>query len=295
MPENKPNKKIKEDHKDRLFRLVFGREEYKAATLSLYNAITGSDYTDPEELEINTIEDAVYLNMHNDVSFIIAETLNLYEHQSSFSPNIPMRMLLYVSQLYSKMLEVNPNMSNRMHTHSKVMFPAPKFYVFFNGVEKEPEERVLEITDCFMDQSNSDLKLSVKMFNINYGSNKNLMEKCSPLSDYSKFIHDVRKYKIEGKDAKEAVAQAIELLPHGLVKSILIAHKAEATEMYLTEYDHEQTLQGTYEVGVEDGMAKGMAEANRKTARAMLAEGLNEDLVSKCTSLPVEEVRKLKL
>ena len=61
--------------------------------------------------------------------------------------------------------------------------------------------------------------------------------------------------------------------------------------MYLTEYDHEQTLQGTYEVGVEDGMA----EANRKTARAMLAEGLNEDLVSKCTSLPVEEVRKLKM
>ena len=75
------------------------------------------------------------------------------------------------------------------------------------------------------------------------------------------------------------------------MKSILIAHKAEATEMYLTEYDHEQTLQGTYEVGVEDGMA----EANRKTARAMLAEGLNEDLVSKCTSLPVEEVRKLKM
>ena len=75
------------------------------------------------------------------------------------------------------------------------------------------------------------------------------------------------------------------------MKSILIAHKAEATEMYLTEYDHEQTLQGTYEVGVEDGMA----DANRKTARAMLAEGLNEDLVSKCTSLPVEEVRKLKM
>lgn len=196
MPENKTNKKIKEDHKDRLFRLIFGREEYKAATLALYNAITGSDYTNPEELEINTIEDTVYLNMHNDVSFIIAETLNLYEHQSSFSPNIPMRMLLYVSQLYSKMLETNPYMRKRMHTPSRVMFPAPKFYVFFNGMEKEePEERVLEITDCFMDQSNSDLKLSVKMFNINYGSNKNLMERCSPLSDYSKFIHYVRKYK----------------------------------------------------------------------------------------------------
>ena len=83
------------------------------------------------------------------------------------------------------------------------------------------------------------------------------------------------------------------------MKSILIAHKAEATEMYLTEYDHEQTLQGTYEVGVEDGMAKGMekgmAEANRKTARAMLAKGMDENLVSECTSLPIEEVRKLKM
>ena len=79
------------------------------------------------------------------------------------------------------------------------------------------------------------------------------------------------------------------------MKSILIAHKAEATEMYLTEYDHEQTLQGTYEVGVEDGMAKGMAEANRKTARAMLADGMPEETVAKYSSLPIDEIRKLKM
>ena len=65
--------------------------------------------------------------------------------------------------------------------------------------------------------------------------------------------------------------------------------------MFLTEYDEDVVHKAFYNVGFEEGEARGMAEANRKTARAMLAEGLNEDLVSKCTSLPVEEIRKLKL
>ena len=307
--ENEPE--IKKDYKDRLFKLVFGREEYKAATLDLYNAITGSSFTEADDIVINTIEDAVYLNMHNDVSFLLGDTLNLYEHQSTYSPNIPMRMLLYVSQLYSKIIETDGDKKGRMYTHSRVMFPTPKFYMFYNGKEIKAGERILEITDSFKDKENSDLKLRVKMININYGKNNELMDKCASLSDYSKFVHDVAEYKGEGIGAEQAVTSAIGALPEGLVKSILNAHKAEATEMFLTEYDEDVVHKAFYNVGFEEGEARGiakgeargmskgktegMAEANRKTARAMLAEGLSEDIVSKCTSLSVEEVRKLKL
>ena len=281
---------IKREYKDRLFKLIFGREEYKEATLDLYNAITGSNFTDTEELKINTIEDAVYCSMHNDVSFIIAETINLFEHQSSYSPNIPMRMLLYVSKLYSKMLDANPLMKKKMYTHSQVVFPTPKFYVFFNGPENEPEQTILEISKNFKDGNNSDLQLKATMYNINYGKNRELKSNCSALSDYSKAVHNMAEYKSSGMEADEAVAKAIEALPDGLVKRILIAHRAEATEMFLTEYDEELTHQGFY----EDGYENGRNDVKAETAKAMLAKGLDEALISECTSLPIEEVRKFK-
>jgi len=281
---------IKREYKDRLFKLIFGREEYKEATLDLYNAITGSNFTDTEELKINTIEDAVYCSMHNDVSFIIAETINLFEHQSSYSPNIPMRMLLYVSKLYSKMLDANPLMKKKMYTHSQVVFPTPKFYVFFNGPENEPEQTILEISKNFKDGNNSDLQLKATMYNINYGKNRELKSNCSALSDYSKAVHNMAEYKSSGMEADEAVAKAIEALPDGLVKRILIAHRAEATEMFLTEYDEELTHQGFY----EDGYENGRNDVKAETAKAMLADGMPEDKVAKYTSLPIEEVLKFK-
>ena len=78
------------EYKDRLFHFLFGREERKEWTLSLYNAVRGSDYTDKESIQINTIDDVLYLGMHNDISFLIVGELNLFEQQSSFNPNMPL-------------------------------------------------------------------------------------------------------------------------------------------------------------------------------------------------------------
>ena len=94
------NKNVRRDYKARLFEMIFrGKEEL----LGLYNAVNGTNYSNPDELEINTLENAIYLSMHNDVSFIIDSRLSLYEHQSTYSPNLPLRYLFYVSDLYSKM------------------------------------------------------------------------------------------------------------------------------------------------------------------------------------------------
>ena len=78
--------------------MVFSRRE---ELLQLYNAINGTDYQNPEELEINTLQNAIYMSMHNDISFLIDSRLSLYEHQSTYSPNLPLRFLFYVSDLYS--------------------------------------------------------------------------------------------------------------------------------------------------------------------------------------------------
>ena len=91
---------VRRDYKARLFEMIFREKEN---LLGLYNAVNGTHYSDPNELEINTLENAIYLSMHNDVSFIIDSRPSLYEHQSTYSPNLPLRYLFYVSDLYSKM------------------------------------------------------------------------------------------------------------------------------------------------------------------------------------------------
>ena len=94
------NTNVRRDYKARLFEMIFREKE---ELLGLYNAVNGTNYSNPDELEINTLENAIYLSMHNDVSFIIDSRPSLYEHQSTYSPNLPLRYLFYVSDLYSKM------------------------------------------------------------------------------------------------------------------------------------------------------------------------------------------------
>lgn len=71
---------INREHKDGLFQTIFREKE---DLLSLYNAMNDTDYQNPEELTVYTLEDAVYIGIKNDISFLVGEMLNLYEHQST--------------------------------------------------------------------------------------------------------------------------------------------------------------------------------------------------------------------
>ena len=85
---------VQRNYKDTLFRMIFSDKE---ALLSLYNAISEKDYKDPDELEIVTLENAIYMNKKNDLAFLIDSSLYLYEHQSTYSPNMALRNLFYIS------------------------------------------------------------------------------------------------------------------------------------------------------------------------------------------------------
>ena len=135
--------KVKRNFKDSLFRLVFhGKEEL----LSLYNAVNGSSYTNADDLEINTLEDVVYMGMKNDVSFLFAHYLNLYEAQSTSNPNMPLRGTIYFGDLLKGWIESN---HLDMYSEKQIMIPKPKFLVFYNGLKKEPERRILRLSDSF--------------------------------------------------------------------------------------------------------------------------------------------------
>lgn len=181
-------------YRNRLFSFIFGSEEHKDWTLSLYNAVNGSCYTDPEPISITTIRQVLYLGMHNDVSFLISGEMNMYEQQSSYNPNMPLRMLQYASSLYEKDL-----LSRKKNKYSRtlVSLPVPKLVVFYNGRDEEPDEQTLRLSDAFAEElrDEADIAVRVRMININAGRSPRMMRACEPLNEYAWIIDRIRTYE----------------------------------------------------------------------------------------------------
>lgn len=98
------NVKVNRVYKGRLFRLIFSSKE---ELLALYNAVRGTQYKDAEALEITTLDDVLYMGMKNDLSFLLDDVLNLYEHQSTYCPNMPLRGVFYLADIYRKYVDAS--------------------------------------------------------------------------------------------------------------------------------------------------------------------------------------------
>ena len=181
--------KANRDYKDGLFKMLFGSEEHKEWALGLYNAVSGKNYTDPSLLTFYRIGSSLYMRIRNDVSFIIDDILSMFEHQSTYNPNMPLRMLQYTGPAYEEYLVRNK--LNKLGS-TLIKLPVPKLVVFYNGTKKEPEETILRLSDALPEGSDPDIEVKVRMININYGQNEELFKKCKPLAEYSWFVHEVR-------------------------------------------------------------------------------------------------------
>ena len=220
--------KVNEQHKDRLFKFLFGNPENRAWTLSLYNAVNGSAYEDPEEIQFNTLENVVYMRMRNDVSFIVMSEMNLWEHQSTFNPNMPMRFFIYSARLYERYIA-----GSEYYPYSSTLQPAPRprCVCFYNGTAEQPERQVLRLSDAFGGEG--DIEVNVTMLNVNYGKNKKLMEACQPLREYAWLVDAVRRYRQETKNLEAAVDQAIDEMPEEyVIRSFLAVNRAEVKGIY---------------------------------------------------------------
>ena len=223
-------------YKDRLFRFIF---QDKKNLLSLYNAMNGSNYTDEEQLEIFTVENVLYMNFKGDISFLVDLCLYLFEHQSSYNPNMGVRGLIYFAQSYNKYMEKHK--MNRFG--SKLLsLPKPVFVVFYNGTSWQEEETTIRLSDCFeMDEGEEPcVEVVARMLNINYGKNKELMEHCKPLMDYALFVKKVRDYRKEYDSLEVAVNRAIdECIKENRLREFLEQHRAEVVEIMLDSYSLE--------------------------------------------------------
>ena len=278
-------KHTQEKYKDRLFKFIFGNPDNKQWTLSLYNAVNKTNYTDPDEIQFNTISDALYMGMKNDVSFIISFEMHLWEHQSKFNPNMPMRFLLYAGQLYEKYVTTSD-----YYQYSSTLQPIPRpiCVCFYNGTQEQPEKQVLQLSSAY--EGEGDIEVRVTMLNINYGKNKHLMDACEPLQEYAWLVDSVRRHQKEKMDLDAAVDAAIEEMSDEFsLKSFLIANRAEVKGMFLTEYDEEKTLAKER----QEGAREKEAEVNERVATDLIKEGMPASFIAKISKLSEETVRKL--
>ena len=256
-------------YKSRIFAMLY---QDKKELLDLYNAISGKHYEDPELLEINTLENAIYMTMRNDLSFLIDFRLSLYEHQSTYSPNLPLRDLFYISDLYSGMVK-----DENLYGVKLVQIPAPQFVIFYNGMKEMPDRTVLRLSDAYsVKEENPALELTAVMLNINRGHNEKLKGLCKSLKDYSEYTARVREYA-DTMPISEAVEQAIcECIQEGILAEFLKQNRAEAKQVSIYEYDEEKHMRQERETFWEDGWAAGREEGREEGRLEGRKEGRQE-------------------
>lgn len=227
------------EHKDSLFVDLFYKDETaKQNLLSLYNALHDTDLKDDGLIRKIKIEDILYKNFKNDVSFEVNGNVIVFgEHQSTVNPNIPLRCLLYAGRVYEELVE-----EDARYRTKQVMIPTPEFYVFYNGKEDFPVEKELVLSDAYLcpPEENS-LELKVKVININSDKAHKLLAKCEILREYSIFIETIRKYA----DSEEgAIKKAIqECMEKGILTEYLKRKGSEVRNMLIAEYSYEKDIQ----------------------------------------------------
>jgi len=262
---------VNKQYKDRLFKYIFKEKE---DLLQLYNAINGTNYDNSEDIEVNTLEDVIYMGMKNDISFLLTDVLNLYEHQSTFSPNLPLRGLFYFSRLYQKII----GNEKKIYSSKLIKLPYPQFVVFYNGTTEEPERQILELSDAFPSWSqkeNAALNCKAVVLNINLGYNKEVMEKCKKLKEYAQYVARVRAFLDAGFDIETAIDKATdECITEGILEQILRDNRGEVRSMLLTQYDEQAHIEYEKELSFEEGQK---AERVRFAKLCQLLENKGRD------------------
>lgn len=278
--------KYNRNHKDRVFCMVFGYEKYKGNLLSLYNALNDTCYTNLDDLEITTMDNALYMSMKNDVSCIISNNLALFEQQSTWNPNMPLRGFMYFADLYNKYISTG---SLGIYRDKLVKLPTPQYYVFYNGDRDMPDKQLLKLSDAFIEPPREGcFEWTATILNINYGHNKKLLSNCKTLSDYGILIKTINDYKQKYNEINAAIENAIDYcIEHDVLKDFLLERKTEAMHTLLTEYDEKKTMeylrQDAYDDGVTEGEMKLMVslickKLSKGKSVNQIADDLEEDV-----------------
>ena len=293
--EGQPQPKIR----DRLFIAIFGKDDDRSKRwrLDLYNALNGTNYTDPDALKLNTIENVIFVTMYNDVSFLVDSQMTLYEQQSRPNANMPLRGLFYFSQLYQRFISDN---KLDLHRSSLIKIPNPRFVVFYNGEPGRAERYEMRLSNAFEQKDGSGkFEWTADVININAGMNESLVKKCKPLYDYVRLVGRISANQGNDMEIGQAVREAVEwACEQDLLDGFVREQKENIIGMCLTEFNEEIAIQNWREDGIIEGREQGIAEGARQkaveNARNALAMNLTAEQTAQITGLPIEQVLELQ-
>ena len=293
------------DFKDALFRFIFNRPEW---ALELYNALRGTDHSDPSEIEFTTIGDFLFLGMRNDVSFIIGSEMMVWEHQSTYSANLPARMIPYLGAAFGKYLRRFPR--DYYGTALKPV-PVPLIYCFYNGEKKRPPMEVLRLSDAYnvyirqlednglewsfpgkdlLGGADASVEVQVIMVNVNYDEeheSHDLLDKCRPLKEYSWLVAEVRENQGRYDNLALAINGALDAMPEDFaIRGLLMDHRREVYNMLYEDFDKQVMRR----VGVEEGREQAHVEIATNLIRRG-RDGAEE--ISDLVGMPLDEVVRL--
>ena len=266
-------------YRDSVFRSYFNDS---ARLLSLCNAVLDTKYTNPDELNINTLEGIFFDKQKNDISCTIDNHfLILVEHQTTVNENMPFRCLSYVAELLNNLVKNK----NKLYNKGLIKFPKPKFFVLYDGDKHEPLQRKMRLSDAF-DGDSEFLELVVSAFNINFDLPQPLLQKCPYLSDYSILVGKVKEGIRLGLSRRDAISRAVKFcLDNGIMGNYLIEHSEEVFNMLALEWNMNDALQARFE--------DGRNEEREAVAIKLIRRGRPLDEIHEDTGLSLQRLEQL--
>ena len=262
--------------------------------LSLCNAILGTNYSDTKKLEINTLETSMLSNQKNDISCKIGDNfLILVEHQSSVNNNMPFRCLSYIAKLLDNLIDDR----TKLYRKTLIRFPAPKFVVLYDGNDSEPLSREMRLSEAFGGDSSS-LELIVTSFNINYGLNQPLLDKCRYLKDYSTLVGKVKQGIANGLSLRDSIIQAVNFcIDHDVMKQFLLENEKDVFNMLALQWNIDDAKKAWFQDGFQDGKEEGIGigeiQKAERIAIKMLRKGRDFEEIQEFTDLPIQRIQEL--
>jgi len=277
---------VKKKFKNSVFSFIFSKPD---VLRELYCALEGITLKPDVPVVINTLEDILFMDMINDISFEIGGKLVvLIEHQSTINPNMALRLLMYAGRVYEKIID-----EEKIYSSTKISIPKPEFFVLYNGVQPYPDEETIKLSELFenteslgiLEKEFSALELEVRVLNINKGKNEEISKKCQTLYQYSAFIAKVRDFQGEGLSLKEAVRKTVQYCKkHDILKELMEKHAKEIMSMLTTEWNWDTAKRVWQDEAREEGIGLGLSrgreegeEKSRKYFLEMIDHGLSVD------------------
>jgi predicted transposase/invertase (TIGR01784 family) len=284
-------------YKASLFSFLFSEPDLLR---ELYCAIAGITLPSNVPVVINTLQDVLFMGRINDISFEMGgKVVVLFEHQSTINPNMALRLLIYITLVYEKLIG-----DRNIYATRPIVIPRPEFFVLYNGTAPFPDKKTIKLSDLFesallpgvSDKESPALDLEVKVININQGRNREIAERCRKLWEYSAFIEKVREFEKEKGKLEEGFKEAVKYCrKHDILKELLEKNATEVMNMLMTEWNWDDALAFRYEEGIEEGMEKGMEAEREQVARNALAQGVSPELIHTITGLDIEAINSIQL